>query len=607
MNKRRYAFSLLILSLCAVLQTAFAQEKLLETTFASSEEFNRWQVIDANDDGVTWRYNPTSSRGHAGYSYHYANGADDWLISPKITVDEATQLLVKYKYYGSFYKEKLEAYYGHSPEPGAMKLMATHDDLADEAYESFYFAEVAKGEAVYIAFRAASGPNKQQLFLSAVEVTNLGQDVAGDYQNKATSSSGLTLATDARHVVAGENAVVKFALFDGADEVKEGAKLHVLTPGGRNETVETLEYTCTGVGNYYFYASVGNNSTSDAKLVVSALSDMPELPEDEQPESTDYLRRALLIQGTGVQCGYCPNGIQAIWNFYDTYDRADQVCHLAHHSYTVSDPLYCEAADAIYVQTGFRAFPNMMVNFNKKWGTTGESVNGFGIFLNTNITAALEGESHTNIALSAQYDADRKKICVNCGVKPKTAGLFRLSVALVQDSVYAPQSGTYDQSFYIHESAIRSLSPADGNGAELNGGRPEKAGKVYQYYCEFDASELVQNTYGIYTLDVLKHARIVAYVKRADGLLDNVAACKMNASQPFAYTSEAPEYPTVGIGDIREELHSTAERVDVYTLSGVLQKSISGDKVKDLNLSRGIYILRERDGEATRVRKIFVP
>ena len=117
----------------------------------------------------------------------------------------------------------------------------------------------------------------------------------------------------------------------------------------------------------------------------------------------------------------------------------------------------------------------------------------------------------------------------------------------------------------------------------------------------------MQQSYNLYSLDVLRHARIVAYTKRFDGQIDNVASCKMNDAQPFAYTSEGPSYPTVDIGEITQDLNSPAERVDVYNLSVVLQKSISGDKVKDLNLPRGIYILREKDGEATRVRKIFIP
>ena len=607
MNKRRYAFFLIILSLCAVLQTAFAQEKLLETTFASSEEFNRWQVIDANNDDVTWRYNPTSSRGHAGYSYHYANGADDWLISPKITVDEATQLMVKYRYYGSFYSEKLEVYFGHSPEPAAMKLMGTYDNLKDQSYTSYFFAEVAKGQDFYIAFRAASLPNKQQLFIASVEVQSMGFDVAKDYQNKAVSQSGLTLATDTRYVVAGENKPVEFVVFDGATDVTDDAHIYVRTSAGSTQDLDTNQFTFDAVGDYRFYATLGAKSTSDAPLVVSALHEMPLLPEDTQPESTEYLRRALLIQGTGVDCQYCPNGIEAIWTFHDTYDRADQVCHIAHHSYYVTDPLYCEAADVIKFQTPFSGYPNMMVNFSRDWATSGESVNGFGYFLNQSFDAALKGVSQTNIALSARYNAERGKISVLCGVKPNETGLFRLTVALIQDSVYAPQRGTYDQRFYIHESAVRALSPADGNGVYLNGGKHEKAGKVYQYNCEFDVADLVQQTYNLYSLDVLRHARIVAYTKRFDGQIDNVASCKMNDTQPFAYTSEGPSYPTVGIGEITQGLNSPAECVDVYNLSGVLQKSISGDKVKDLNLSRGIYILREKDGEATRVRKIFIP
>ena len=607
MHKLRYILPILLLFLCGTPSVLFAQEKVWETTFASSEEFNQWQVIDANDDGVTWRFNRASTRGNAGYGYHYSNGGDDWLISPKITLDEAAQLMVKYNYCGSFYSEKLEVYFGHSPEPEEMKLMATYDNLKDQTYTSCFFAEVAKDQSFYIAFRAASLPNKQQLFIASVEVSSMGVDAAKDCQNKAVSQSGLTLATDTRYVVAGENSPIDFVVYDGTTEVTDQAYIYVRTPAGASEVLETAQYTCDEVGDYHFYAVLGAKSTSDALLVVSALHEMPQLPKDAQPESTDYLRRALLIQGPGVDCQYCPNGIEAIWTFHDTYDRADQVCHIAHHSYYVTDPLYCEAADVIKFQTPFTGYPNMMVNFSRDWATSGESLTGFGYFLNESIDAALQGVSQTNIALSAQYNAERGKISVSCGVKPNATGLFRLTVALVQDSVYAPQRGTYDQRFYVHESAVRALSPADGAGAYLNCGKHEKAGKVYQYNCEFDVADLVQQYYNLYALDVLRHARIVAYVKRFDGLVDNVASCKMNDTQPFAYATEGPSYPTVGVDEIIESPLSPSARVDVYNLSGVLQKSIGGDRIKDLDLARGIYILRTTDGATIGVKKVFIP
>lgn len=607
MHKLRYILPILLLFLCGTPSAIFAQEKVWESTFSTSDEFDQWQVIDANDDGVTWRFDPASTRGHAGYGYHYSNGGDDWLISPKITLDEAAQLMVKYNYCGSFYSEKLEVYFGDSPEPEGMKLMATHDNLKDEKYSSCFFAEVTQGEAFYIAFRAASLPNKQQLFISSVEVLSLGGNVAKDFQNVATSESGLTLATDTRYVVAGENSPIDFVVYDGTTEVTDEAHIYIRTPAGASEVLETSQYTYDEVGDYLFYATLGSKSTSDVPLVVTALHDMPQLPEDAQPESTEYLRRALLIQGTGVDCQYCPNGIEAIWTFHDTYDRADRVCHIAHHSYYVTDPLYCEAADVIKFQTPFSGYPNMMVNFSRDWATSGESVTGFGYFLNESIDAALQGVSQTNIALSTQYDAKRGKISVSCGVKPNATGLFRLTVVLVQDSVYAPQRGTYDQRFYVHESAVRALSPADGSGVYLNGGKHEKAGKVYQYNCEFDVADLVQQTYNIYSLDVLRHARIVAYVKRFDGVLDNVASCKMNDTQPFAYATEGPSYPTVGVDEIIESSLSPSARVDVYNLSGVLQKSIGGDRIKDLDLARGIYILRTTDGATIGVKKVFIP
>lgn len=65
-----------------------AQNVLWETDFGSEDDFARWQVIDANADGVTWNYESGGMPSPVVYRYHYTNSGDDWLISPPITVTE---------------------------------------------------------------------------------------------------------------------------------------------------------------------------------------------------------------------------------------------------------------------------------------------------------------------------------------------------------------------------------------------------------------------------------------------------------------------------------------------------------------------------------------
>ena len=54
----------------------------------SPENFEKWIVIDANDDQKTWELKASDETTYvAAYPYHGTNVADDWLISPTIKVE----------------------------------------------------------------------------------------------------------------------------------------------------------------------------------------------------------------------------------------------------------------------------------------------------------------------------------------------------------------------------------------------------------------------------------------------------------------------------------------------------------------------------------------
>lgn len=606
MKKLYFLRTLFLGALCFTL-SAQAADVIWQSDFSSQDDFMQWAVVDANNDGVSWEYTTEQAPAPVIYRYHYSNPADDWFISPAITPEADGTLMVKYNYYGSFYSEQMEVYYGATSVPEEMEKKATHIDLKDRNYESFFFVEAKAGESFHLAFRATSPAYKQHLYLKSVAVEFIGNTAGSNYPNRVTSDTGLTLAASEKYVDATEEREIELALFDGEEDVTEEAMFYVHGPGGDISQFSTPRYVCTTPGLYRFYASYADKISMDAQLNITALHSLPALPEDAQPASLEFLSRALILQGTGTQCGFCPNGKGGLKKFFSNYEQADRVCHLAYHSYTTYDPLYCEAADVIAFQTGLRAYPNMMVNFCDDWGTTGLSIDGFVSFLNESVTEALKADAKTNVALSAVYNPETEKISVQVGVKTKEPGLYRVTVALLQDSVYAYQSGAYSEADYTHNASVRALSPANGEGAYLDCGNCEKAGNVYQYACEFSTDMLARTSGGPYVFNPLHHARVIAYVKRMDGMMDNVAACSMNKTVEFAYTSVAPEEPAVGIEKIGNDFSSPEAMVEVFDLSGQQRAVVKVAELKTSGLSKGVYILREKGNGAGGSKKVLIP
>lgn len=605
---KHHLFSLLcIVWMMLVAPSLLAQNVMWESTLNSPEEFQKWQVIDGNADDVTWTYDAEATDGNVVYPYHYTNGGDDWLISPAIVMDESADLMIKYRYFGSFYSEQMEVYCGNEPSPDAMQLLATHTDIKDQIYESYVFTSGEKGDSLYLGIRVTSLPYKQRLYFLAAQVMVVGSEVAKEYPNRVLSQSGLTLAATARCVSLEEVSPIQFAVFDGASEVTDHATIYAQLNGGEPFSLEEPNYSPSAHGQYHFYATFGEKSSLDAPLPISVMYQVPELLPDSLPRSSDFLSKALLLQGTGVDCGYCPNGIAALWRFYSSHEQAHRVVHLAHHSYTNDDPLYCPEADIVSAQTKLYAYPNMMVNFDKKWGTTGESTNGFVNFLNDAVAASLAVKPETAVALTTQYDEQHGKINVTVGVKPSAPGLFRLTVALLQDSVYTYQSGATSRDYYLHNSSLRAMSPADGLGAYLDCGRMEQPLQTYQYSCEFDVSDLVPSTRYGYVLDVLRHARVVAYVRRIDGLVDNVNSCALNQSVGYGYTADAAEPPIVGMEEKLTDALRPDQMVDVYDLSGVLRAVVQYQHFSTLSLPSGVYILRYQTPSGGAVVKRLLP
>lgn len=140
-----------------------------------------WTVIDNNTvdgeagkgDGSTWSVYTEYDTGNkvAQYSYSLYNQADDYLITPAITLKPGTYQIA-FDYMGSSYGEKMEVMAGSAPT--AEGMTATLADLGTffntwQAGVAYYKAE--KEETVYFAFHATSDANMYIINVDNVTVS----------------------------------------------------------------------------------------------------------------------------------------------------------------------------------------------------------------------------------------------------------------------------------------------------------------------------------------------------------------------------------------------------------------------------------------------------
>ena len=117
----------------------------------------------------------------------------------------------------------------------------------------------------------------------------------------------------------------------------------------------------------------------------------------------------------------------------------------------------------------------------------------------------------------------------------------------------------------------------------------------------------MQNKHADNAFCVERQARVVAYVKRMDGLVDYVVACGMNDAMGFAYTSELPEEPPVGIRENNLEASAEVGEVEIYDLAGSLRMTKPSTDLRNVKLPQGVYLVREKRGNTFSVKKVFIP
>lgn len=228
------------------------------------------------------------------------------------------------------------------------------------------------------------------------------------------------------------------------------------------DALPSNSFTTEMEGSYRFHAAYGPNVSKD--ITIKAMPEVPELPADPNPASTDFAHRHLVIQHTGTDCGYCPYMMSALAQLAQDSEYSSQYCLAASHSYNTSDPMYSALSKNIGRLYGTGSYPYISMDLNKNLGVNNSSVaanvNNLKKLLDNNTVATPEA------GITAAVSAISAQIIINTSVKAAVTGSYRVGAWILEDKINAMQYGAQSDEHNIHNNAVRA---AAGNQSILTG------------------------------------------------------------------------------------------------------------------------------------------
>lgn len=146
---------------------AFTLPVTIEPTQA---EFERFEILDANQDGHTWTY---MSSGYIKYGYNSYKAADDWAFIPVQLpdADNFVKLSVQSRVQDSSYKESFEVAWGTAADPAAMNVVMNLDQISHSLWQTHEeMVSIPESGLVYIGIHVDSDMDRYGLWIRNISL-----------------------------------------------------------------------------------------------------------------------------------------------------------------------------------------------------------------------------------------------------------------------------------------------------------------------------------------------------------------------------------------------------------------------------------------------------
>ena len=329
---------------------------------------------------------------------------------------------------------------------------------------------------------------------------------------------------------------IKLAADKTAVEIGETVTFTVTDAENQDVTSQALIYdedfnevgsqvTFNESGSYSFFATVGSANSNYVSVVVMA--DVPVVPADPQPENFIFNHRGLVIDQTGVNCGYCPNATDQLKTLENTewHKYYNEVtCHAG--SYAGGDPGNSAAANALnqFQSSMISGYPCILVNFYGK-------PNGYGYNDIIKVLQPYVQKDGVDVGISLAVTGDESCVYAAAQVKSGVAQEYKVTAWLLESNIYSPnQAGATKDYHKIYNNALRNMSHEYSKTNVQGDSYTFEANEVKDLAFEL---EMISNKWKLENMSVL----VVVSAKDANGRWEvaNSAVCKINEAKEFEY------------------------------------------------------------------------
>lgn len=148
----------------------------------------------------------------------------------------------------------------------------------------------------------------------------------------------------------------------------------------------------------------------------------------------EFVKRSVVEEGTGTDCGYCPRGHVAMHNMHNLY--GDQFIGIALHQRSSMDPMY-----NVSYNLGFPSFPQCMVNRSNDFWDPYEQMPAV-------LKASLNEIALAEVTITGTFADEDTKVNATASVESLVAGDYDIAFMLTADGLTGKTTSWKQQNYF---------------------------------------------------------------------------------------------------------------------------------------------------------------
>lgn len=335
-------------------------------------------------------------------------------------------------------------------------------------------------------------------------------------QNPNQDPSEITLSADKTTAEVGD--VITFTVTDGTGKnVTASSTIYDID----YNLVKNAKYKTTKDGKLKFFATRNGYTSNTLSINVGSGAEEP-----EEQEGGAFLHKVLVIDHTGVGCGYCPSAIDNLRNLASKTSWGPYYNEVSCHAggYASGDPARSTVATSLNYFQSITNYPTIAINLYTRSSSYTYST------IASNL-ANVVNKAGADVGIALSVEKGSSKVTFSAQIKAAVSNEYKVNAWLLENNIYSPnQNGATAEHHYYYNHALRNTSETVSSG-DFSG---RSVGMIYmgETY-NYNGSIAVDSGWEMNNLEVL----IVVTARNGNNKWEvvNSAVCGVGETTPFAY------------------------------------------------------------------------